>query len=77
MEKDLDRIISKILELDNDEITNDLTPDDVDSWDSLNHMHLITSVEKTFKIHFSMKEVMSITSISVLRDLVKRHVSGQ
>ena len=75
LDNKLDTIITEIFELDPGEISNELTPEDIDTWDSLNHMRLITAIEKAFKIRFSMNEVMSISSISSLRELVQAHAS--
>ena len=75
MDNRLDAIIAEIFEIDPDEISGDLTPESIDSWDSLSHMRLITAIEKAFKIRFSMNEVMSISSISSLRQLVQAHAS--
>jgi acyl carrier protein len=48
--------------------TPDLTASDVDGWDSVNHVRLILSVERAFKIKFTASEV---TSLKKLGDLTK------
>ena len=42
MEDKIDNIISKIFSIKIEEISNDLTADDIDGWDSLSHMQLIS-----------------------------------
>ena len=56
--------------LDEEEITLELTPDDVETWDSLNHLRLVTAVENEFGIKLSMRDIESISSLETLNRLV-------
>ncbi len=46
------------------------TAETVDGWDSLNHIYLITEIQKEFSIKFSIQEVRSIDKISSLVGLI-------
>ena len=37
-------------------VTDATTADDIEEWDSLEHISLIAAVEKAFKMRFTMKE---------------------
>lgn len=60
--------------LDNDDLT--ITPatkaDDVDGWDSLAHIHLVVSIEKTFGMRFSADEVSSLENVGGLVALIMK-----
>ncbi|HLU06771.1 MAG TPA: acyl carrier protein [Woeseiaceae bacterium] len=43
-------------------------PDDIDRWDSLNHLRLITEVESAFSLKLTMQQIQQIQSLA---DLVK------
>ena len=42
------------------------TTDDVPAWDSLNHIQMITAVEKHFKIRFELNELLNFTNVGDL-----------
>lgn len=71
MNKKLLDIVSEIFFLDEEEITLELTPDDVETWDSLNHLILVTAVEKEFGLKLSMRDIESISSLDKLNRLVE------
>lgn len=47
-------------------ISMDTTAKDIDAWDSLNHMNLISEVEKAFNLQFDFFEVMDFENIGEL-----------
>ena len=67
MDDRLVEILNDVYDLEPEEISDAMTPDDVSLWDSLNHLKLITAVEQTFDIQFSMDTVQGIDSIGKLQ----------
>ena len=68
------QIISEVFDIPVNQINKDVSPDTINSWDSVNHVSLITSLEEEFQIKFDedqMIEMMSVDSIlSVLSGMV-------
>jgi acyl carrier protein len=52
----------------------DLTADDVENWDSLNHIDMITAVEHEFGIRFTTAEVSSMENVGDLMTLIQNKV---
>jgi len=51
-------------------ITREMTAQDVENWDSLRHIQLITEVETAFGIKFKLREVMSMKNVGDLIDVI-------
>ena len=47
--------------------------EDVEKWDSLQHVALVAAVESMFAISMSMDEMMEIASVSDLHSVLDRH----
>jgi acyl carrier protein len=47
-------------------ISKTTTTEDIESWDSLNHMSLIAEIEKEFEITFDFYEVMDFENVGEL-----------
>jgi acyl carrier protein len=59
------------------ELHDNMTAADVDNWDSLNHINLIVSVERRFKIRFTTREVTALKNVGNLADLTQRKLGTQ
>ncbi len=48
------------------------TADDIEEWDSLMHVTLISAVEDEFAIKFQMKEIVSMKNVGEMADIIER-----
>ena len=58
------------------EIRPDMTANDVDGWDSLSHVNLITTIEARFTIRFSQKELLKQRNVGDLLADIERKLAG-
>ena len=52
-------------------LRDDMTADDVDNWDSLTHMAMISEIEKCFSIKFKLKELNKLRQVGDLIAIVE------
>jgi acyl carrier protein len=71
----LREIVAELFELEPAAVDGALTPEEVELWDSLNHLRLVSAVEEEFAIKLSMKEIESIRSLATLQALVEQRTS--
>jgi acyl carrier protein len=56
------------------EISDSTTANDVEDWDSITHINLITAVEKSFKVTFSTKDVKALRNVGDFIHLIANRV---
>lgn len=55
-------------------LKRETTAQDVDDWDSLNHITFIVAIEKHFKIKFSSAEIRSWKNVGDMCDAIAHRV---
>ncbi len=56
-------------------INMEFSSEDLDEWDSFNHVKLILSCEESFDIKFDIQEVAELNNIKSLVDAIKNKIS--
>lgn len=52
-------------------ITDSTNSDDIEDWDSLEHISLIISMEKEFNLKFDIKEVNKLENVGQMVDMIR------
>ncbi len=50
------------------------TADDIEDWDSLEHINLIVAVEKKFNMKFTMGEVTGMKNVGEMADIIAERI---
>jgi acyl carrier protein len=67
---ELTQIFDELFDLDDVALGPATTADDVDGWDSLNHIRLILAVQKKFGVQFSSGEIGDLKNVGDLVQLI-------
>ena len=68
----LEEIIAKVFELDISQIEKEMTPADIEMWDSLSQLDLISTIEKEFQIKFEFDEIFTVVKIGDIYNLLSK-----
>jgi acyl carrier protein len=71
MSEKLNEIIASTLHIPPASITDQLTMSQVESWDSLQHMNLIASLEQAYGAEFTFEEIVSMQSVAEIKHILK------
>lgn len=70
MNNQLNSIIAEILSLPLEKVSNELDLSQVETWDSLQHMNLIASLEQAFGAEFTFEEIISMQTVAEIKNVL-------
>ena len=76
LEKDLKKIFSVLFKINEKNIKLSSNIKDIKRWDSLNHVKLITAIEKKFKISIDPKEILKLVIFGQISKYLKKNLTG-
>lgn len=53
-----------------------MSANDIDNWDSLNHVNLLSAIQKEFKIKFELHEVYRLNNVDAIIDLILKKTNS-
>lgn len=69
----LTEIIAKILLLEMDQVTDDLKRSDIEEWDSMTHLVLISEIEQQFDFTIDDDDVANIVTIGDFKSILEKN----
>lgn len=69
------QIICTILKNNNLEIDESTTSKEVEGWDSLTHMLIVSEIENQFKIKIGFRELMKVSNVGDLIRIIEKKVN--
>lgn len=70
----LNEVFRDVFDDDTIEVDDLTTADDIDDWDSLEHINLIAAVEKEFGIKFRMGEVSGMQDVGEMVEIIMSRI---
>lgn len=67
----LNEVFKEVFDDKNIVINDETTADDIEDWDSLEHINLIVAIENEFGVKFSMGETTSLKNVGEMATLIK------
>jgi acyl carrier protein len=72
----LNEIFRQVLDDDEIDLKPTMTADDVEGWDSMNHIFIVVEIEKRFGIKFQAAEMEELKNVGELAALVREKTSA-
>ena len=71
MEERIKKIMSAVFEISPVEINANSSPENIQSWDSLKHINMVSALEDEFGIAFTDDEIIKIVTFSAIKANLK------
>ena len=66
----LNRVFQEVFDDESIRVSPSTTADDIEDWDSLEHITLISAVEREFRMKFKMGEISSMKNVGEMARIV-------
>ena len=70
----INHVLVSILGHNNFEMHDELTATDVDGWDSLSHMIILTKIEESFNIKFKLRDLNKLKNMGSLVSVIQSKI---
>ena len=70
----LNEVFQDVFDDEDISVNDSTTADDIEDWDSLEHINLIVAVERAFGIKFTMGETTSMKNVGAMVDIIASRV---
>jgi len=74
---DLNVIFRKLLKNQNIRLSENMTDEDIDDWDSLAHIQIVVAIETLYHIRFTTGEIQKQRSIRNLLDIIEPKLAAR
>jgi acyl carrier protein len=71
LETKLYELVASVLHIPLNKIVDQLAMSEVESWDSLQHMNLIASLEQEFEVEFNFEEIVSMQNVATIKKVLR------
>lgn len=66
----LNEIFTDIIDEGQISLTETTTANDIDGWDSLNHIQILAAIEKKYKFKFTLMEIQGLKNVGDLIEII-------
>ena len=67
----IEAVVARTFNLDPSEVTDELSRETVEEWDSMGHLSLITGLEEEYKVSFAIADAMEINSVQDIKRILR------
>ena len=69
--KELNEVFRDVFDDESITVTDETTADDIEDWDSLEHINLLAAVEQQFDVKFNMGQIVTLKNVGEMVDLIE------
>jgi len=71
----INALIADVLNLNEDEVNGELSPENTEYWDSMAHLTMVTAIEEECDVKLTMNDVQSIKCVDDIYQIVQKYMA--
>ncbi|WP_299099013.1 acyl carrier protein [uncultured Winogradskyella sp.] len=76
IEEKLKEIMALVFDVSTEEINEDTSPDDLDNWDSIGSINLVTALEDEFDIEFEEEDIIEMLNFQLIKIKIEEKIEA-
>jgi acyl carrier protein len=76
IDQKISKVFSMLFAIDPSQVNEDTSPENLEAWDSIGHMHLVQALEEEFEISFSDAQVVEMLNFKLVKITVMETLKG-
>ena len=72
-ESQIKDVLAKLFKIEPATIDDDSSMDNIEAWDSLNHLKLVLALESAFDVSFTEEESVEILNFALIKEVLSEH----
>jgi len=69
-------IIAQVMNVPIESVTEESSPESIETWDSLKHMSLILTLEEEFGVQFSDEEIVTMLNVGLILETLNSKLAS-
>jgi len=69
----VNEIFSKVFNIPVSDVTDDIKYQEIEKWDSVNHLRFTAKLEEVYDIELDMDEITEMSSVKKIKEILKGH----
>ena len=65
------KIISQVFNVPIENINDESSSDDIETWDSLKHMNMVLALEEEFNVQFGEEQIFEMLNVGLIIEILK------
>ena len=65
------KIISQVFNVPIEDINDESSSDDIETWDSLKHMNMVLALEEEFNVQFGEEQILEMLNVGLIIEIIK------
>lgn len=66
-------LVCEVFRVEESDLSDEATPDDIDDWDSVTHMDLMALFEDEWDVSLDVEEITEMITIALMKEALRKH----